>query len=163
MGEKQKRERRELRLANQQKGAAFLARLEAPETAKATFEAAHVSIRNQDCPMCGEGGFLSVAIHIQKVHGIGHRVLRQMFGFKFVDSICSNALHERQQEAHAHQRPGAKRRPTSRQISPAGMAVLKNQPNSWVALSPTEQKRAAGRLGALAGWARKKGAASEAA
>jgi len=82
------------------------------------------AVLRQDCPLCGDSGFKSIAGHCQTMHGILSRELRDLIGLTYTETICSSELHEKLSEIHAVDNPRAKSNPTGqRTYSKAGEKI----------------------------------------
>lgn len=138
-------------------GSAFLAVLRAGAATSEQRESARNEVRAGMCPFCKEGSFITVAMHIQRIHGVWQRELREMVGFNFVESICDPKYSKHCAEINRGKDP--KRHgvlPRTRGLSAAGRATLQaNGRNTAETITP-EQYKAMGTKGALAGHANKR-------
>lgn len=53
------------------------------------------AVRQGLCPFCGAGPFRVVAAHTNQMHGIDTRLLRDMTGFTYTESICDPVTSQR--------------------------------------------------------------------
>jgi hypothetical protein len=110
----------------------------------AEFRAAMLS---GDCPLCGESDFKSIAGHIQWMHGISSRRLRDLVGFNYTNSICAPELSQKFREIHADDNPSLLGKPTTRKLSSAGRDAIAESAKKWSVNVPRPVKAEAGRKG----------------
>lgn len=112
------------------------------------------SVIKQDCPLCGESNFKSIAGHFQQMHNIRSEELRDLLNFTYTETICSPDLHLKLSEIHKNTNPRKVRGPTyiNRRQSKKG---LENIANNLTPYSQIADKQTLSELGRRAGLLRK--------
>jgi hypothetical protein len=103
------------------------------------------AIRNGDCIFCHRGGFLSILGHIVATHGLDGREFRDLLGFTYTESICSEDWHRRNSESRRGQfafgKYHGKTKPGPQPRSLKGQQSLR-APHPWAAENAAQQSRA---------------------
>ena len=62
------------------------------------------------CPLCGRGTFKMPLFHVARVHGIGRRDARRMFGCSLTETLTCPDTHERMRQRRLGIQPPPRQR-----------------------------------------------------
>ena len=101
-----------------------------------------------DCPLCGESGFKNIALHVQLIHDVASRELRDLLLLTFTESICSKELHDALSELNAGKNPRSIKAPDgSKMLSRKARLLLSEKPRPHWPLPKEVLRRNGQRVG----------------